>query len=94
MNTAPGTWKGRADVLSSDEERVLSDVREIVRRIRAEGKTVDLASLGQSVGDAGAIPVGFDADAGSREFDLRGIRFFLQPAPGAGVEIHFPAATP
>ena len=83
----PDHWKGRTDLLSSDEERVLSEVREIVMGMREDGKSADLLSFVEAVGRAGASV----ADEGDDLFrcKLSGTCFSLRAMPDGLFEISF-----
>lgn len=91
MNARPeintGLWSGRADLLSSEEERVLSEVRELVRGIREEGKPDDLRALIEGVGRAGGSLAGEGDDLYLCKFS--GTCFSIRSIPEGGFEISF-----
>jgi hypothetical protein len=92
-DTDAGSWKGRADLLSADEEAVLSEVREIVSCARGDSRTPDFRLLAQQVTGAGASLVNLGRD-GALEFTRGTVRFSLRPVPGGRFEINFPYQDP
>ncbi len=89
-----GRWKGRADVLSANEEWVLSEVREIVGSIRAGDETADLPALIEGVTRAGASIVSDGDGNGPSRFKRGGISFTLRSIPDGRFEIRFPGENP
>jgi hypothetical protein len=79
-------FEGRADVLSAEEEAVLSRMRDFAAGIRGLGLVPDLGRLSQAVTEVGALAVGVDAEHGSIEFELGNVRFSLRSVP-EGVEM-------
>ncbi len=82
-----GLWKGRADFLSSEEERVLSELRERVRGIRAGGASADVRSLVAGLESAGAWVEGEEANG--LRFRMGDTCFSLRSAPDATLEVAF-----
>lgn len=85
--------KGRADVLSTYEEAVLAEIREIVRCVKDESGTANLHTLGGRVTEAGATIVGRGRD-GIIEFRRGAVRFLIRSFSGDRFEINFPAQEP
>jgi hypothetical protein len=84
----------RVDVLSTEEENVLSNVRDIVAGMRAMGSMGDLAILSQRLTDAGAFAANERETDGRVGFVLGGVRFLLRTVPHAGFEISFQSPNP
>jgi hypothetical protein len=82
--------KVRIDVLSADEEDVLSDLRDIVTRARTAGHACDLGMLNTEVTTSGASVVGEGEDNGSIHFKRGDVHFLLRPVPGGCFEVSFP----
>jgi|HubBroStandDraft_1064217.scaffolds.fasta_scaffold90156_3 hypothetical protein len=82
------------EVLTFDEENVLSSIREVVTGIRALGPPVEVKDVEEAVVLLGGSASSETDNAGFRIFNLRGARFSLRPAlgsPGA-IEISFSCA--
>jgi hypothetical protein len=87
-DTATDSCKGRADLLSADEEAVLAGIREIVRRVRDESGTANLHGLAGRVTDAGATRVDRGRN-GIVEFRRGAVCFFIRSVLSGRFEINF-----
>jgi hypothetical protein len=96
MNAGPGLderrWTGHAEYLSSIEERVLSDMRDLVGLMRDEGRPNNLQSLTESIGRAGALVV-VDGDDPAR-FSFQGTCFSIRQTAEGQFEIRFHFGNP
>jgi hypothetical protein len=93
-NLATGGIGPRLDILTPDEERLLSDLREFMARIRALGITPDLGLLQKAVLASGASLSAYVGEPGSVLFERGGVLFALRTKPDGGIEIGFPLAKP
>jgi hypothetical protein len=80
----------RVDILTPAEEKLLSDLREFMARIRALGITPDLGLLQKAVLAAGATVSPYAAEPGSMLFERGSVLFALRTKPDGGIEIGFP----
>jgi hypothetical protein len=87
----PDSGSGTADLLTPDEEGVLSALRDIVAGVRAQGLAPELEGAADRLVSAGAeLSVG-PGEPGPLDFRLRGVRFTLRTSPGPrrGIEVCF-----
>lgn len=87
--TGLGQHGGRLDVLSIDEEDVLSKVRLIVSGLRAKDDAIGLEPVRKAVTESGATIVLENPGSGAIELRLGRVRFVLRSVP-EGIEISFP----
>jgi hypothetical protein len=84
--------EARLDILTPEEERLLSDLREFMARIRAVGITPDLGLLQKAVLASGASLSPFVGEPGSVVFERGSVLFALRTKSDGGIEIGFPLA--
>jgi hypothetical protein len=89
-----GGGKSRVDILTPEEEKLLSDLREFMARIRALGITPDMGLLQKAVLAAGASVVAVVGEQSSVVFERGGVLFALRTKPDGGIEIGFPLTKP
>jgi hypothetical protein len=89
-NRDPPRLAGRIDVLSVDEEGILSALRDLTAQIGARGQAVDRVLLEQSLSEAGAIALGIAEDGESVQFRFHEVLLSLHGIPRGGVEVSFP----
>jgi hypothetical protein len=89
-----GRIEARLDILTPEEEKLLSDLREFMARIRALGISPDLALLQKAVLAAGASVSAFVGEPGSVVFERGSVLFALRTKPEGGIEIGFPLTKP
>jgi hypothetical protein len=77
------------DVLTAEEESVLSMVREIVAEGRARGGVAEIGELKKTIARAGATVAGETCESGT--FILRGARFTVRALsdPHGAIELRF-----
>jgi hypothetical protein len=82
---------GRIDVLSAAEERVLSELRDIVSGARAGARDAGPSTLMSALMLAGASVVSERDAEGLIGLAMRGVRFSLQFRADGAVVVRFPA---
>jgi hypothetical protein len=85
MSTRPN------EMLSDEEERTLSRLRDIVARLRATRSAVEITSMEEEIRAAGGSRVHSLHEDGPDTFVLSGARFSLRPSeamPGK-IEVNF-----
>lgn len=82
---------GGPDVLSGDEEGVVSMLRQIVIEIRAHGLAADVETVARAAVEAGASSASGDGWGEAGVLTFHGAHFSLIPrsGPGAGIEVNF-----
>lgn len=78
-------------VLSNDEEVVISLVRQVLGKIRAERRTVDMVDVETALAESG-MKMQYDTRGiGGKVYALRNARFFVQSCAATlgGVELVF-----
>jgi len=78
-----------ADVLTAEEERVLSMVREMVAEGRARDGAAEIGELKKTIARAGAVVANETCESGT--FILRGARFMVRALsdPQGAIELRF-----
>jgi hypothetical protein len=94
MDLERGGTEPRVDILTPDEEKLLSDLREFMARIRSLGISPEMGLLQKAVLAAGASVVAVAGEPGAVVFERGRVLFALRTKPDGGIEIGFPLTKP
>jgi hypothetical protein len=83
-------------VLSNDEELVVSLVREVLGKMRAEGRMVEMVLVERALAESGMRMERDSLGSGGKVFVIRNARFFMQSCGAnlGGVELVFVDTNP
>lgn len=90
-DSAPDEDAGPFDLLSAEEEGVLSSLRAIVEGVRGRGLSPELEAVSAELVSTCAATEAAPGESGTRVFRQGGASFSLRqiPGPGRGIEVSF-----